>query len=378
MSGSGRVGVGVVGAGVISEQYLRNLTRFPDLDVRFVADLDLGRAQAQAARHAVARSGSVDELLDDPEIEIVVNLTVPAAHVEVGMRVLDSGRHLFAEKPFALDLAGGRQLLAQARRRGRRAACAPDTILGAGLQTAARIVADGTIGRPVTANAQFLAVGPESWHPNPEFLFAPGGGPLFDMGPYYLTTLVQLMGPVTRVSAAASTARATRVIGSGPRMGVEFPVLVPTYHAALLEFRDGGIGQVVFSFQAARSNPPTLEVTGTHGGITLPDPNKFAGTTSLWTHDPNTPTEIDSGPAEHTRGIGVVELARAIRAGVPERTSGDLAYHILDVMVAIASSATSHLPVDVTSSVEPAPPLPPDWDPTEATLDALPVTAESN
>ncbi|MCP2323129.1 putative dehydrogenase [Hamadaea flava] len=375
MNGSGRVGVGVIGAGVISEQYLRNLTRFPDLDVRFVADLDVDRAHAQAARHGVARSGSVGELLHDPAIELVVNLTVPAAHVEIGLQVLESGRHLFAEKPFALDLAGGSRLLAAAQRRGLRTASAPDTVLGAGLQTAARIVADGTIGQPVTANAQFLAVGPESWHPNPEFLFAPGAGPLFDMGPYYLTTLVQLMGPVMRVSAAASTARTTRTIGSGPRKGVEFPVLVPTYHAALLEFRDGGIGQVVFSFQAARSNRPTLEITGTQGTITLPDPNSFTGTTSLWTDDPNTPTEIDAGPAEHTRGIGVLELARAIRAGVPERASGDLAYHVLDIMVAIASSAASRLPVDVTSSVEPAPPLPVGWDPTESTLDTAPVTA---
>ncbi|PZF82569.1 Gfo/Idh/MocA family protein [Jiangella anatolica] len=379
MNRSGRVGVGVVGAGNISEQYLGNLTRFPDLDVRFVADLDPVRARAQAGRFGVPGAGSLDELLADPAIEIVVNLTVPAAHVEVGLRVLESGRHLFGEKPFALDLVAGRRLLDRAKDLGLRAASAPDTFLGPGLQTSQRLVDDGAIGRPLTALAQFQASGPESWHPNPEFFFAPGAGPLFDMGPYYLTALVQLMGPVSRVSAAASTSRPTRVIGSGPRAGVEFPVRVPTYHAALLEFRDGGVGQVAFSFQAPRWHPPVVEVAGTAGAIALPDPNGFAGTTLLWTDDPRTPAEVEPGIAEHTRGIGVVELARAIRAGVPERASGDLGFHVLEVMAGIASAAASHGPVAIVSTVEPAPVLSPGWDPGAATLTtrAAPPRAEA-
>ncbi|WP_246190591.1 Gfo/Idh/MocA family protein [Agromyces agglutinans] len=365
------MGVGVIGAGNISEQYLGNLTRFPDLDVRFVADLDPLRAEAQAARFGVPRAGTVDALLDDDGVELVVNLTVPAAHVDVGLRVLESGRHVFAEKPLALDLADGRRLLRRAGALGLRVGSAPDSFLGGGLQAAQRLVDDGAIGTPLTAIVLFQGTGPESWHPNPEFLFAPGAGPLFDMGPYSLTALVQLLGPVARVSAASSRSRPTRTIGSGPRAGTEFPVLVPTYHAALLEFRDGGIAQAVFSFQSPRRVPTVLEVAGTSGAIALPDPNSFHGTTMLWrvdADDPNAPVEVRVEASGDTRGIGVVELARAIRAGVPARASGELALHVLEVMSAVRDAASGGAPVRLSSEVERASALPAGWDPRAATL----------
>ncbi|MGM1062802.1 Gfo/Idh/MocA family protein [Saccharothrix sp. Mg75] len=359
------VGVGVIGAGVISATYLENLTGFPDLRVLAVADLDPARAAARAAEHGVPRSGTPDELLADPEVELVVNLTTPAAHVPVGLAALDAGKHVWVEKPLALDRASGRALLDRARERGLRVACAPDTVLGAGFQTARRAVDAGRIGEPRTALALFQVPGPESWHPAPEFLFQAGGGPLLDMGPYYLTALVQLLGPVRRVTATGGRARDTRVIGSGPRAGSEFAVTVPTTVTALVEFRRGGSAQLVLSFDSALSRTGFIEVSGTGGTAVLPDPNRFDGSTALHLAGAG-----DAGPEElaavgHTasRGTGALELARAIRAGVPERASGELAHHVLDAMLSIEESIGRGRWVDVASTAEVPPALPADWDP---------------
>jgi predicted dehydrogenase len=367
MSGTGRVGIGVIGAGVISTQYLENMTRFPDLEVLFVADIDLDRATAQAERHGVPRSGTVEELLASDDVEIVVNLTIPAAHVPVGLDILDAGKHVWAEKPFALDREGGQQLLERASSRGLRVASAPDTVLGAGLQTAFRALDAGRIGAPVTARAVFRSRGPEPWHPNPDFYYQPGGGPLLDMGPYYLTALVQALGPVARVSGTSSRARATRVIGSGPRQGVELPVEVDTQTFGLLEFAEGATAQVEFSFDSAYPYTPVLEVLGSDGAMTLPDPNGFGGDTEIVRFDDDDTTEAVSDD-QPGRGTGVLELARAIRAGVPERASGRLAAHVLDVMLSLGEAATSGTRVEVRSTVERSPRMPGDWDPFAATL----------
>jgi predicted dehydrogenase len=354
------LGIGVIGAGVISDTYLSNLTGFPDVRVLAVADLDPARAAAQAARHGVPRSCGVAELLADPDIELVVNLTVPAAHVDVGLAALDAGKHVWVEKPLGLDRRTARDLLDRAAERGLRVACAPDTMLGAGWQTARRAVDAGRIGEPRTALALFQTPGPESWHPAPEFLFQAGGGPLLDIGPYYLTGLVYLLGPIRRVTATAGRARDTRVIGSGPRAGVEFEVTVPTTVTALVEFTRGGTAQVVLSFDSALPRTE-LEVAGTLGTAVLPDPNGFDGPTTLHLFD-GVQTLAAQGHSS-SRGTGVLELARAIRAGVPERASGALAYHVLDAMLSIEDSIDLGRPVDVTSSVEPPPALPVDWDP---------------
>ncbi|MDT8913778.1 Gfo/Idh/MocA family oxidoreductase [Amycolatopsis sp. PS_44_ISF1] len=365
---TGPVGVGVIGAGVISDTYLENLTAFPDLRVLAVADLDLARAAEQAEKHGVPQGGTVGELLADPEIELVVNLTVPAAHVEVGLAALGSGKSVWAEKPLALDRESARKLLDRAREKGLRVASAPDTVLGAGLQTARRAVDAGRIGEPRTALALFQTPGPESWHPAPEFLFRAGGGPLLDMGPYYLTTLIQLLGPIARVTGAGGRGRATRVIGSGPRAGTEFPVSVPTTVTALVEFTRGGSAQVVLSFDSALTRTGFVEVSGSLGTAVLPDPNRFDGGTRLHAFGAPEPEELAaSGPAA-ARGTGALELARAIRAGVPERASGELAYHVLDAMLAVDESITWGRTVEVESTVEVPPALPEAWDPYTATL----------
>lgn len=358
-----RVGVGVIGAGNISTQYLENLTRFPLLDVAFIADLDVDRARAQAERFGVPRSGTVDELLASPEVEIVVNLTIPSAHVEVGLRAIAAGKHVWGEKPLSLDRESGKRLLSAAADAGVRAASAPDTFLGAGLQTARRLIDAGAIGTPLTGLTLFQTPGPESWHPSPEFLFAVGGGPMFDVGPYYLYALFQQFGPVARVAATSSTARATRVIGSGPKAGTEFPVEVPTHIGATLWFRSGASAQSVFSFESHRRRAGFVEISGTEGTIVFPDPNMFDGDIEIYRSGAAEPEIVAATGSTHTRGTGVAELAQAIVEGRPERASGELAYHLVDVMVSLNEAAAAGEVVDVESSFPPVALLPEDWDP---------------
>lgn len=367
MSRTGRVGVGVIGAGVISGQYLNNLTTFPDLEVLFVADLDLARAKAQAGKYGIAGSGTVEELLAHPDIEIVVNLTIPAAHVDVALQALHAGKNVWTEKPFALNRENGQSLLAEANRLGLRVATAPDTFLGAGLQSALRLIEDGAIGTPLTALAIMQSPGPDSWHPNPEFLFQEGGGPLFDFGPYYLTALVQAFGPARRVTATASTARPVRTIGAGPRAGTEFAVTVPSHHSALIEFASGASAQTIFSFQSHRKRVGLVEVSGTAGTLVFPDPNRFDGDSVIFDGtDDGRP--IPAVGSTSGRGTGIVDLAQAIRASRPERATGTQAYHVLDIMVSIAESAERGETVTVESDCVTAPPVPEEWDPTVATL----------
>ncbi|HXD60424.1 MAG TPA: Gfo/Idh/MocA family oxidoreductase [Lacisediminihabitans sp.] len=362
----GRVGVGVIGAGVISTQYLENLTSFPDLDVRFIADIDEERARSQAQKFGVPGHGSVEQLLEDADIEIVVNLTLPRVHVEVALQVLAAGKHVWSEKPFALDRESGRRLLETAQKAGLRVATAPDTFLGAGLQSARRFIESGGIGAPLTALTLMQSPGPESWHPNPDFLFQEGAGPMFDIGPYYVTALVQLFGPVARVTAVSSKAKPFRVVGSGPRAGEQFEVTVPTHVSALFEFESGQTAQSIFSFDS-KLQRIAFEVAGVEATLEVPDPNTFSG--DLIVHDGGEDVRtVPSTGVTTTRGTGVAELAQAIRAGRPERASGENAFHVLDVMVSTIESAERHESVVVASTTTLAPALPEDWDPRVATL----------
>ncbi|ACQ81638.1 oxidoreductase domain protein [Beutenbergia cavernae DSM 12333] len=368
MSGTGRVGVGLIGAGVISKQYLENLTAFPDLDVRFVADLDVERARTQADAFGVPGAGTVEELLADAEIEIVVNLTIPAVHADVDRQIIAAGKHVWSEKPFALDRSSGQEVLEAAREAGVRVACAPDTFLGAGLQTARRVIASGRIGEPQSALFLFQSPGPESWHPSPEFLFAVGGGPLLDIGPYYLTALVQNLGAVASVTATGSRTREARVIGSGPKAGTEFPVEVPTNVNALLVFESGASAVAVFSFDSHLRRAGAIDVMGTLGTVTLPDPNTFTGPSTVFTSETPDGDVVPHSGSEFGRGSGVLDLARSIRAGVREQAPAELAFHVLDVMDAIGESIASGETVSVLSTVQPSAILPEDWDPSAATL----------
>ena len=367
MSGAGPLGVGVIGAGRISEQYLTNMARYPDLDVRFVADLRPELARAQAERHGVPGHGTVSEALARDDVELIVNLTVPAAHAEVASAALAAGKHVWNEKPIAADLASAEALLVQADAAGLRLGCAPDTFLGPGLQTARRLVEAGRIGTPLTASVVLQYAGPHRWHPNPDFLYQPGAGPLFDMGPYYLTALTQTFGPIARVAARGASVAPTRVIGTGPRAGEEIPVGVPTYVAALYDFESAGVAQATFSFDSPLERMGVVEIAGSEATLVAPDPNEFTGDIRINRGSPEWET-IPATGAEVGRGIGAVDMARAIRAGVPHSADGRLGLHVLDAMLATEASISTSAFVAVSSRFEPVAPLPDGWDPTERTL----------
>ncbi|SDO87521.1 Gfo/Idh/MocA family protein [Actinacidiphila guanduensis] len=337
----GPLNVGIVGLGRISGAYLRTFAALPQIEVTALADLDPARAEAARAAAPGARALPVADLLAAPDVDLVLNLTVPAAHAEVAAAALAAGKHVYGEKPLALDTAQARELLAAAGEL--RVGCAPDTVLGTGTQTARKAVADGLIGRPVAANAVFVSPGHESWHPDPEFYYRPGGGPLLDMGPYYLSALVHLLGPVERVLGATSRSRPTRTIGSGPRAGTVFDVEVDTHVAGILVHTSGAITTLVTSFDVVASTQPRIEVHGSAGSLAVPDPNGFDGEVRLrhpgepdWTVLPPS-----AGYVGAARGAGVADLAAALAEGRPHRASADLALHVLDVMQTLLAAGRS-------------------------------------
>jgi predicted dehydrogenase len=364
---SGPVGIGVIGAGNISAEYLRNLSGFPDTNLVAIGDQRPDAARARAAEFGVASAGDADVVLGHPDVEIVVNLTIPAAHAEVACLAIAAGKHVWNEKPLAADRVAALDLLERADAANLRVGCAPDTFLGSGLQAARRLIDEGAIGEPLTALALMQSPGPDAWHPNPAFLFEEGAGPLFDIGPYYLTALVQLFGPIARAAAIGSIARADRVVGAGPLAGTTFPVSTPSHVGTLLGFGSGASAQAIFSFDSPLSRV-LLEVTGTEGTMILPDPNTFGGTICVRRAGSKTEETLASTTASSTRGTGVLDMARAIRAGRPHRADGALGFHVLDAMVAVRRSAAEGAFVAVESSVERPSPLPDDWDPGAATL----------
>lgn len=361
--------VGIIGAGNVTDQYLPSLLSYPDVEVRGIADLDVSRARAQAAKYDLSFAGTAEELLAIGDIELVLNLTTPAAHTEVALAVLRSGRHLWGEKPLTLDRASAQDVLKTAAAAGLAVGNAPDTILGAGIQTAQRLLVDGAIGEPHTVLTLMQGPGPESWHPRPQFLFARGAGPLFDIGPYYVTTLVQLLGPIAEVRAAGHRASPERVIGTGPDAGTRFPVEVDTHISVLTTFRSGAVGTSIYSFDSAVRRQ-LFEITGSGGALRVPVSGFNEPPAVLRTGVDEDWTDVPPVGEERDRGVGVLEMARAVRAGVPPRASGELAYHVLDVMLAIEESAESGRPVEVASTVPAVPPLAAGWSSTEATLAA--------
>jgi predicted dehydrogenase len=374
-TGAGPVGVGFIGTGMISDTYLQNLTSFPDLRVVILGDLDERRAHAQAVKHGVRESGSPDDVLAHPDVELVVNLTIPAVHAEVASRALAAGKHVWTEKPISVDRESGQALLAQAEAAGLLTGVAPDTVLGPGVQTARRAIARGDIGVPLTAHTVMQYIGPDTFHPDPEFLFRRGAGPLFDMGPYYVTTLIHVFGPVDAVAAFGSQSRTTRTIQVGDRAGTAFPVEVPTHVSALARFENGGVSQSVFSFQSPLARTGVVEIAGTEGTLVIPDPNAFTGEV-LITRIPEA-AAADGDPEWHQvpvtgvltgRGLGVLDLARCIRSGRQPLASGALGYHVLDTLVSIDEAVTSGETVRVRSTVPPVPLVADDVDPFAATL----------
>lgn len=340
-----RVRTGVIGAGAISGQYLRTASSFPILDVCAIADLEPERAAARAAEFGIACAPSPDELLADPEIELVLNLTVPKVHAEVALACLSAGKHTYHEKPFAVSRDEGRAILDEAAARNLRVGCAPDTFLGAGLQTARAVLDSGRLGRPVAFSAQMLSPGVETWHPNPPFYYEPGGGPMLDMGPYYLTALLNLLGPVASVQGAAAIAIPTRRVTSRPLEGLEIRVTTPDHVCGLLTFAGGAVGTLMTSFAVThgdydRKHP--IVVYGTEGAMRVPDPNHFDGTVEIrLREDPEWRPVVAGFPAGYGRAVGLADMAAALRSGRPHRCSAAQAFAVLDLMQGCLESAES-------------------------------------
>ena len=324
--------IGIVGCGNISNIYLEAGKKFDILDIVAVSDLDLARAQAKAQEHSIAKAVSVGEMLADPEIEIVINLTVPSAHYDVCKATLESGKHTYVEKPLSLTREQGRDLLETAQAKGLRVGGAPDTFLGAALQTCRKLIDDDAIGLPIAATAFMLGRGVEAWHPNPEFFFKPGGGPMFDMGPYYLTALISLLGPLKRVTGSAQMSFPERLITSQPLSGQTIIVETPTHIAGVMDFAGGAVGTIITSFDVWAHNLPPIEIHGSKGSLSIPDPNMFDGTVKLYTEGKWAEVPLTHGSSENSRGIGVADMAYAIREGRPHRASGELTFHVLDAM----------------------------------------------
>ena len=351
--------VGIIGTGNIAPAYIRGCAPFDVIKLSACADILVERAQDFAAEHNMS-AHSVDDLLARDDIDIVINLTIPAAHAEVSLQIIEAGKHAYCEKPLALTRDDGARIVQAAREKGVRMGCAPDTFLGGGGQTARKAIDDGRIGRPVAATAFFLSHGPESWHPNAGFYYLQGGGPLFDMGPYYLTALVNLMGPVARV--AGQRREDIRRAHSDQRSldGAASAVEVNTHIAGSLEFESGAIATVITSFDIWGHHLPNIEVHGELGSMTVPDPNRFDGEVTTVAHDAKREwgraLEWDDIPLTHTtnigRGAGVADMAYAIQSGRAHRASGDLAFHVLDIMCALEESAAQGRHIDIESSLE--------------------------
>ncbi|MFD8965513.1 Gfo/Idh/MocA family protein [Streptomyces sp. NPDC059568] len=344
--------IGMVGAGKISGAYLDTLERLDSVTLTAVTDLDPGRADAVAARMpGVTVSGSVAELMARADVDAVLNLTIPAAHADVALAALAAGLHVYGEKPLAATRAEADAVLAAAGAAGLRVGCAPDTVLGTGVQTARKAVDDGLIGTPVAATAFMTGPGHERWHPDPEFYYRPGGGPLLDMGPYYLSALVHLLGPVVKVTGAASRPRAEREIGSGPRAGERFAVEVDTHVTGVLHHANGVLTTLLMSFDIHAARLPRIEVHGTEGSLSVPDPNGFDGPVELHRDGDDWATlPVSAGYAGAGRGTGLADLAEALAAGRPHRASAELSRHVLDIMLTLLASAREDRSLPVESS----------------------------
>lgn len=335
--------VGIVGCGNISGIYFENLTKYKSTEIVACADLDLERAQAAAAKHGVPNALSTVDLLKHPDVDLVLNLTIPNAHASVALAAVEAGKHVYNEKPLTISLEDGETLIAKAEEKGVRVGCAPDTFLGAGIQTCRMLIDEGAIGEIVACEAHMQCHGHESWHPAPEFYYKKGGGPMLDMGPYYLTALVNLVGGIERVAGMARITFPTRTITSQPKNGTVIDVETPTHIAGSVQFSNGAIGIVVQSFDVWHGNVAPLILHGTEGSLLAGDPNAFGDRIQMrkkgdseWQDVP-----LARSFAANSRGVGVLDMAHAIAENRPHRASGHLALHVLEAMHAFNESSES-------------------------------------
>jgi len=352
--------IGIVGCGVISGVYLKVSQIFENIEIAACSDIIMDRAKARAEEFNISKACTVEELLADPEIEIVLNLTIPRAHAEIAFKALNTGKHVYNEKPITVTREDGQKILQLAKEKGLRVGCAPDTFLGGGLQTCRKLIDNGWIGKPIAATAFWVSHGPEKWHPDPEFYYKVGGGPMFDMGPYYLTALVFLMGPIRRVTGLTRLTFPERTITSQPKYGTKIKVDVPTHVIGVMDFANGTIGTIITSFDIWGAQLPRIEIYGTEASLSVPDPNGFGGPVSIlhagskkWNEVP-----LTHGYTDQSRSIGVADMAKAIKTRRPHRANGEMAYHILDVMHAFHDASNQGKHIELQSTCTRPAPLP--------------------
>ena len=357
-----KLGIGIIGCGNISTAYLKLAPLFKGLEVRAVADINMDAAKARAAEFNV-KAQSVDDLLANPALDIVINLTIPDAHYPITKRILEAGKHAYSEKPLVLTLEQGTTLRDLAKAKGLSVGCAPDTFLGGAHQQARAILDEGTIGEITTGNAAIQAHGPESWHPSPEFFYQPGAGPVMDMGPYYIATLINLLGPVKRVGALTSSAEPERTIGSGPRQGQKIKVNTPSNIQALLEFHSGATVSFSASWDVWHHKRNHFELYGTKGTLYVPDPNFFGGTVEValaggeaqvqspWDHPFGKINQNHNGrDLANYRTAGLADMAQAHMEGRDHRCSLERTLHGVDVMTSILKSGETGQFITLTTT----------------------------
>ncbi len=353
-----KIKIGIIGCGNISPRYFDAGRRFESLELVGCADMLFERAQARAKEYNT-QAFTVDKIIAHPEIQILINLTIPKAHGEIGLQAVNAGKSVYNEKPLAISREQARAMLDAAKAKGVRVGGAPDTFMGAGLQTCRKLLDDGVIGKPIAATAWMLSAGPEPWHPDPEFFYAPGGGPMFDMGPYYVTALVTLLGAAKRVTGSTAAAYSERVIGSGAKKGTKIPVQIPTHITGLIDFDGGAIGTLVTSFDSTGYDIG-LHIYGTEGVMIVPDPNTFVGPVKIRRkgYKDFAEAHLTHGYAGEARGLGVADMAYALQSGRAHRASGELCYHVLDIMHAIHDASRDGKHIQMTSGGARPAPLP--------------------
>ncbi|NDI36542.1 Gfo/Idh/MocA family protein [Chengkuizengella sediminis] len=352
--------VGIIGCGNISGIYLHNNQLFNIFEIIACADLEIERAKQQAKKYNIPYACTVAELLAMEEIQLVINLTVPLAHAEVCLSVLEAGKHIYVEKPLAVTREDGLKILHKAKEKGLLVGGAPDTFLGGGIQTCRKLIDDGLIGEPVAGTASIMSHGPEGWHPDPTFFYQIGGGPMFDMGPYYLSTLIHLLGPIHRVSGSTSMALKERLVTSETNYGKKIKVNIPTHISGVLDFENGAVVSLTTSFDVWHHHVPNIEIYGTAGSLVVPDPNTFDGPVyvrrkedSEWLKIP-----LTHGFIENSRGIGVADMANGILNNTSYRANGDVMYHVLEVMHGFHDASQSGQYYELQSTCEQPKPLP--------------------
>ncbi len=360
-----RLGVGIVGCGNISTAYCELAPMYRSIEMRACADLDSDIAAARAAEFGLTAC-TVDEVMARDDIDIVLNLTVPAAHSEISLRAIAAGKHVYSEKPFVLSVDEGLALKLRAKERGLRVGSAPDTFLGGSHQHVRSLVDTGSIGKVLSATAHVMSRGMEHWHPNPDFFYQPGGGPVLDVGPYYITNLIQLIGPVARVQAVCTTPFSEREVTAEERRVDRVPVGTPTTVHALLEFVSGAVATLGTSWDVHRHTQPFMELHGETGSVSLPDPNFFSGDVSLWrsAEEPDsleafshpfgvTNFEDNNGvPRANYRAAGLADMAMAIQENRAHRCNDALALHAVDVMTSILAAGESGAPIELSTTCD--------------------------